>query len=127
MEEAAADVAESGEAEKGSAANAARGAFSGINRVELEQQLVNRQALTNVAGRAAEAGIETQYDPRSAVGRANIGAESLGNQEQVNKRIADLLEKIEANTRKVSATAVVGGAMGAVLSMPPAGGAGARQ
>jgi len=102
---AKADVTESGELEKPSIGHGLR-QINPFQKVELEQQIINRQALTNVGQRAAEAGVETPYDPRSAIGRANITMESNQNQLQVNKDIAELLQKILVVNQKMADAAV---------------------
>jgi hypothetical protein len=127
MSRARAQVTASGEPEKPTALNAARGAFSGANNVELEQQLVNRQALENVVRRATEAGIETPYNPETALGRASIAAESLAGQVQVNERLQHLLEEINRKTPEPKEAEKARPDPGKPLVAPPAGGGGARQ
>jgi hypothetical protein len=94
LEKTRSEIIESGRAEKTTPENALRSGFSVVNRVDLEQQLVNERALRNVGRRAAAAGVETPFDDRTALGRANIATESLANQLQINKDIRHLLEQI---------------------------------
>ncbi len=102
QEEALAKMTERGDFEKFSLGESAtRGATSKITGVDVRQQRINAEMLSDVGRRASEAGIENPFDNRTAYGRANIATESATmDQLTVNKEIKELLAKIAENTAK---------------------------
>ena len=108
---------------------AVKGAIGLATGVGVRQQRINTEMLTDVGRRAADAGIETDISPNLAYRRAEIATESAEqDQITINKRIADLLEKIEANTKKDKDAGTQPAAEpGKPLTAKPPPGAGARQ
>jgi hypothetical protein len=130
LERARAQVIQSGEMERPTDQNAVRGFLGNLNGVDLEQQLANKRALSNLGQRAAEAGIETRFNPATEEGRQNISRESIESQIRVNQRIAELLEEINRKTPERNAIEQKPkppGEPGKSLAAPPPGGAGQRQ
>jgi hypothetical protein len=102
LEKGKTQVIRSGELEEPSLSRTLRSNIP-FSSVDYQQQLINREALTNVGRRAAAAGVkrdvgETEFDPNTASGRQSIAIQSVGDQASVNKRIEELLDKIEKNT-----------------------------
>jgi hypothetical protein len=103
-----------------------RGATGKLTGIDVRQQRTNADILTEVARRAAEAGVEdkSSYNPSTALGRANIASDSaLEDQLTINKRLLEMLEKIEENTRQQTEKDKAG----KPISAPPPGGGGIRQ
>jgi hypothetical protein len=106
--------------------SAVRGATGKLTGVDVRQQRTNAEMLIEVARRAAEAGVEDKslYNPNTALGRANIATDStLEDQFTINKRLLDMLEKIDKNTRQQTEKDKAG----KPISAPPPGGGGIRQ
>jgi hypothetical protein len=105
--------------------SAMRGATGKLTGVDVRQQRINAEMLTDIGRRAAEAGIETNYNPNTALGRANIQTESATqDQLTINKRLLEVLEKIDGKMKKEEQRA---GQPGKPMAAPPPGGNGARQ
>jgi hypothetical protein len=125
LKRAKARVTESGELREFGASTVARKTFGAVTKVDLEQQIVNREALASVERRATEAGIANPYDGRSAYGKANVATESaLRSQLEVINAITELLQKIEKNTGEKRPglpgnPAVPHGGAGKPISAPP--------
>jgi hypothetical protein len=107
--------------------SAIRGATGKLAGVETRQQRINAEMLEDVGRRTAAAGIETNYNPNTALGRANIATESAAQDPlTINERLLEILEKIETNTKKEGKSEQKPGG-GKPLAAPPPGRAGARQ
>ncbi len=74
---------------------AVRGATGVLTGVDVKQQRINAEILTDVGRRAAEAGVSPQFDPKSAIGRAEIATfTATEDQLTVNHKIQELLGKL---------------------------------
>jgi hypothetical protein len=132
LERSRKDVVESGELEETGPgtmlARKGRAAWGSVSGVSAEQQIINREALGRLGRRATDVGVENPYDDRTIMGGANAERKAfILPQEAINKELAELLKKIEENTRgKEGKEPAAEKQAGPPLSARPAGGNGMR-